>query len=191
MDGDTIGRQPHRFTVHDYHRMAETGVLDRDARVELIRGQIVDINAIGTPHFAMVNRLTALLVPVVAPLGMVSVQNPVRLDDHSEPQPDVTVLVRREDYYLSALPGPADVLLLIEVADSSLGYDRRVKAGLYAESGIGEYWVIDLDKNLVHVHRQPLGATYRDARSVGADGMLDIAALPDITFPGSALFPGA
>lgn len=187
MDGGTVGGRPHRFTVAEYHRMAEAGILNEDSRVELIRGQIVDMAPISTPHFGMVNRLTRLLSAILAGRAVISVQNPVRLDDGSEPQPDVAVLRFREDDYETVRPGPADVLLLIEVADSSLKEDREEKAPLYAESGIGEHWIVNLIDRVVEVHRRPEGGRYAQVRRVGPGNTLDVAALPDVALPAADL----
>ncbi len=170
--------EPHRFTVTDYHRMTEAGILTEGSRVELIRGQIVDMAAIGTPHFGMVNRLNQLLTRLVEDRGLGSVQNPVRLDDGSEPQPDVVILRPRRDYYETTFPRPGDVLLLIEVADSSLAYDRAVKAPLYADAGIVEYWIVDLVDRIVEVFREPANDRYAQTQRIGADGVLQILALP-------------
>jgi Uma2 family endonuclease len=131
-----------RFTVHDYHRMGEAGILHEDDRVELIEGEIVEMAAIGTRHFSCVNGLTRLLVRGVGDEAIVSVQNPVRLDEHNEPQPDLTVLRVRD--YRESLPVPEDVLLLIEVSDTTLRYDRGVKLPLYARAGIREVCILDL-----------------------------------------------
>ena len=122
-----------RFTVHDYHRMGEAGILQEDDRVELIEGELVQMTAIGTRHFSCVNRLNRLLVMNVRDEAVVSVQNPVRLNEYTEPQPDATVIRPRD--YRESLPMPEDVLLLIEVSDTTLAYDRGVKLPLYARSG--------------------------------------------------------
>ena len=126
----------HRFTVDDFHRMAEAGILGEDSRVELIRGRIVDMAAIGSAHMVAVNRLNRLLMAAIGDRGVVSVQNPVRLDDVSEPQPDVAVLRPGADDIGAPIPRASDVLLLIEVADSSLHEDRDEKAALYAAGGV-------------------------------------------------------
>jgi Uma2 family endonuclease len=125
-----------RFTVHDYHRMGEAGILHEDDRVELIEGELVEMTAIGTRHFSCVNRLNRLLVMHVGDDAIVSVQNPVRLNEYNEPQPDLAVIRPRD--YKESLPMPEDVLLLIEVSDSTLAYDRGVKLTLYARAGIRE-----------------------------------------------------
>ena len=187
MDGGAMGGRPHRFTVSDYHRMAEAGILGEDSRVELIKGQIVDMAPIGAPHLGMVNRLNRLLSAPLADRAVISVQNPVRLDDGSEPEPDVAVLKPRADDYETATPRPSDVLLVIEVADSTLRQDRDVKVPLYAESGIMECWLVDLAGRAVEVHRRPTGGHYAEVRRVGLGGTLDIAALPGATLAVSGL----
>ena len=188
MDGSIPGNRPHRFTVSDYHRMADAGIFDEDSRVELIRGQIIDMAAIGSPHLGMVNRLTRLLSALLAGRGALSVQNPVRLDDGSEPQPDMAILKPRVDDYGTATPGPGDVLLLIEVSDSTLRYDRTVKVPLYAESGVSECWLVDLAGRAVEVYRRPVGGRYAEARREGPDGILDIEALPGVAMAVGDLF---
>ncbi len=144
-----------RFTVDEYHRMAEAGVLREDDRVELLEGEVVLMSPIGGRHAACVSRLTHLLVPSVGPHAIVWAQNPVRLDAHSEPQPDVTLLRPREDFYASRTPRPEDVLLAIEVGDSSARFDREVKAPLYARAGVRELWLVDLGAGEVSVCRRP------------------------------------
>lgn len=186
----TTGGQPHQFTVWDYHRMTEADLFHENPRVELIQGQIIDMAPIGSPHFGMVNRLTRLLVPLVSARGLVSVQNPVRLDPRSEPQPDVAILKPRADDYETGVPGPSDVLLLIEVADTSLDFDRNVKAPLYAQSGIAEYWIVNLPDRIVEVHREPAGARYVQVRRAGPGEPLDILMLPGAALPGADLLHG-
>jgi Uma2 family endonuclease len=156
MDSAMTVARPHRFTVAEYHRMAEAGILGEDSRVELIRGQIVDMAPIGAPHLGMVNRLTRLLPSVLSGRGLLSVQNPVRLNDGSEPEPDVVVLRPRTDDYETATPCPSDVLLLIEVADSNLDDDRGIKAPLYAEDGVAECWIVNFRGSLPSAPERPL-----------------------------------
>lgn len=188
MDDGTVCGRPHRFTVADYHRMAEVGILGEDSRVELIRGHIVDMAPIGAPHLGAVNRLTRLLVVMLAGRAVVSVQNPVRLDDGSEPEPDLAVLKSRADDYGLATPRADEVLLLIEVSDSTLQHDRDVKLPLYAESGIPEFWLVDLGGPAVEVYRQPSGGRYAQALRAGIDGALTIEALPGVTLTVSDVF---
>ncbi len=187
MDGGTTSGRPHLFTVADYYRMAEAGLFNENLRVELIQGQIIDMAPIGSPHFGMVNRLTRLLVLLVGARGLVSVQNPVRLDPGSEPQPDVAVLKPRADDYETGAPGPGDVLLLIEVADTSLDFDRGVKAPLYAGSGIVEYWIVNLPERIVEVHREPAGDRYAQVQRIGPGDVLDILMLPGAALPAADL----
>jgi Uma2 family endonuclease len=150
-----------RFTVDDYHAMADAGILSEDDRVELIEGEILQMPPIGSPHAACVNRLTRLLVEQAANTAVVTVQNPLRLSDLSEPQPDLVMARPREDFYAAAHPTPADTLLVIEVAHTTLTYDREVKLPLYATSGIPEVWVVDLQRGVVEVYREPEGGRYR------------------------------
>ena len=139
MDDADLVPTRHRLTVDDYYRMAEAGILGEDDRVELIDGELIDMASVGPDHIATVNGLTSVLVMACRDRAIVSVQNLARLDRFSEPQPDVTLFRPRADNYRTgARPGPADVLLLVEVADSSLRYDRAVKLPLYARAGIGE-----------------------------------------------------
>lgn len=162
------------FSVDDFHRMVETGLLSEDERVELIEGEVVKMSPIGSRHAACVRRIDELLRERVGREVMISVQSPVRLSDLSEPQPDLTVLRRREDFYSSAHPTPADVLLLVEVADTSVGYDRQVKLPLYARSGIAEVWLVDLSSDAVETYARPEGGAYQErvraarGESVGA-----------------------
>ncbi len=183
MDGGATIDRPHRFTVDDYYRMAAAGILHEDSRVELIKGQIVDMSPVGSPHHGMVNRLNRLLVPLVAGRGIVSVQNPVRLDDDSEPQPDIAILKPRADDYTTATARPDEVMLIIEVADSSLDYDRETKMPLYAENGIPEYWLVNLTSRVVEVHRLPQAGRYAQVHPVGPDGFLDILAFHGAGLP--------
>lgn len=189
MDSVVTVVRPHRFTVAEYHRMAEVGILGEDSRVELIRGQIVDMAPIGAPHLGMVNRLTRLLPGVLSGRGALSVQNPVRLDDGSEPEPDVAVLRPRADDYATATPCPPDVLLLIEVADTSLDDDRVIKMPLYAENGIAECWIVNLVDGVVEVYRQPQDGRYADVRRIGPGESLDIVLLPGLGLAVGELFP--
>jgi Uma2 family endonuclease len=169
-----------RFTVHDYHRMGEAGILHEDDRVELIEGEIVEMAAIGTRHFTCVNGLTRLLVRGVGDAAIVSVQNPVRLDEHTEPQPDLAVLQTRD--YRESLPRPEDVLLLIEVSDTTLSYDRNVKLPLYARAGIPEVWIVDLAGETVERYTGPSGDSYRHVERVRRGEEIRSAALPEPAF---------
>jgi Uma2 family endonuclease len=174
-------RTRHRFTVDEYEQMIEFGILGENNRVELIRGEVVDKMPIGDRHVACVNRLNRLLSRRVGDRAIVSIQNPVRFPD-SEPEADATLLRPREDFYDSGKPRPADVLLLIEVADTSLLVDRDEKRPLYANAGIVEYWIVNLNDDNIEVHRQPRpDGTYADVQTKRRSAHLDIAALPGVT----------
>ena len=171
-------QQRRRFTADEYHRMAEAGVLRDDDRVELVDGEIVEMTPIGSRHAACVDQLNVLLSRSLAGQGILRVQGPVRLDPHSEPQPDLSVLKSRADYYASAHPGPDDVFLVVEVADASLRYDRDVKVGLYAHAGIRETWLVDLQSKRVDVFTQPTPQGYRASRQLRRGERLASQALP-------------
>jgi len=168
-----------RFTVEDYHRMGEAGILSEDDRVELIEGEIVEMTPVGSRHAGCVNRLVRLFHRTVGDRALVSVQNPVRLGQHSEPQPDVALLKPRADFYAASHPGPGEVLLLVEVVESSAHYDREVKVPLYARAGIQEVWLVDLTKGCVEVHRNPAGASYAEVLRLRRGDRLAPAAFPD------------
>ncbi len=189
MDGGTVVEQPHRFTVADFYKMADAGIFNEDSRVELIKGQIIDMVPVGAPHSGTVNRFNYLLIMGVGQRGVVSVQNAVRLDDCSEPQPDFAVLQPRDDFYQAATPEAKDVILIIEVADSSLKFDRRVKTTLYAENGIPEYWIVNLTDRVVEVYRAPKDGSYTDIRRVAPGDVAGIEALPGVSFAAADLIP--
>jgi len=168
-----------RFDVHEYHRMAEVGILHEDDRVELIEGEIVEMSPIGGRHVSCVGRLTRVLSQFAGERYLVNVQSPMRLDDHWEPQPDLTV-VRDRDYG-NSLPGPEDILLLIEVADTSLAYDRNVKLPLYAQAGIPEVWIVDIAGEIIERHTEPSGNDYRHTEKVRRGETFESAALPGLT----------
>ena len=169
-----------RFTVEDFHRMGEAGIFSEDDRVELVDGEIVNITPIGSRHAACVARLTRLLSSRLGTTAIVWIQNPIRLDEHSEPQPDVAVLRARPDFYEHAHPGPQDVLLLIEVADTSTEIDRSVKLPLFAKAGIGEVWLVDLVGGFVQVCRQPTPQGYQMIRQLQGADQLSAEALPKL-----------
>lgn len=177
----------HRLTVDEYHRMAETGVLAPNARVELIEGELVDMAAIGTRHAAAVMRLNRLLGQAVGDLAIVSVQGPLRLSGRTETEPDLALLHPRDDFYAQTPPMGPDALLVIEVADSSSNYDRRIKAPLYAQHGVPELWIVDLDAGCLRILRAPLDGEFRDVTVLTAPGRIDIQAIPGISLDLSAL----
>jgi Uma2 family endonuclease len=175
------------FSVEDYYLMAKAGILKEDDRVELIEGEIVEMAPIGSRHAACLDRMTRLFSERVGRQAIVRVQSPVRLGEHSEPQPDIALLRPRDDFYATAHPGPADVLLLIEVADTSIEYDREVKVSLYAQAGIGEVWLVDLVGESIEVYQSPGSAGYQEIRVVRHEERLAPKALPELELSASGI----
>jgi Uma2 family endonuclease len=178
----------HLISVDEYYRMAEVGLLAPDARVELIEGEIIDMPPIGIDHAGVVNLLTHLFVRAVDTRAVVQPQVGVRLDLRSEPQPDLAVLAARADFYRGKHPAPEDVLLLVEVSDSTLRYDMDVKVPLYARHGIQQVWVIDLQHGQLHCFRTPRSGQYFDCYTTAEPGIVPIAALSGAQVDLSALF---
>jgi Uma2 family endonuclease len=181
MDMEITALRPRRrFTVDDYYRMAEAGILREDDRVELIEGEVVEMPPIGSAHAGTVDHLATLLGRAVADRAIVRVQGPVRLGDLSEPVPDVCLLRAREDFYKRSHPRPEDTLLIVEVADTTATFDRRVKLPLYARAGIPEYWVVDLGRGLIEIYRSPSGESYRERLELRQGDRLAPATLPGV-----------
>jgi len=176
-----------RFTRAEYYRMAEVGILGRHDRVELIKGEIIEMSPIGRRHSAFVTNLNQLLVVRLAGRALVSVQGPVALAEDTEPQPDLAVLRRRRVPYKEREAWAEDAVLLIEVADSSLAYDRTTKLRLY-EAGIPEYWVVDCISEAVEVHRTPGPDGYRDVPRVTGTATLALQAFPDVQLTTTEIF---
>jgi Uma2 family endonuclease len=178
----TLELKRRQFDVGQYHHMIATGVLREGDRIELIEGEILEMAAIGSQHAAQVKRLNRLFSRRLIDEILIAIQNPVELGPRSEPEPDVALLRWRADYYADSHPQPADVYLVIEVADSTVEYDRQVKAPLYARSGIVEYWLIDISAETIEIYRQPTPDGYQQIE-IGRRGMaIGVTALPDLTF---------
>ncbi len=180
--------QQRLLTVADYHRMAEAGIFAPDERVELIEGVIVNMPPIGPEHSGLVNVLTEALVTAFAGKAVVSVQNPVILPEHSEPEPDFALLRWRADKYRKATPLPADVLLLVEVANSTLRYDTEIKRPLYAAHGVPEYWIVDVQGERLTRFTEPEAGDYRRTETLKGSATVELVALPGETFDLSELF---
>ena len=178
----------HRVTVDEYYRMSEVGLLAPDARTELIDGEVIDMAPIGSPHSGKLDRLNYLLLAVLGESARVRIQHPVRLDRHSEPQPDLAVVLPREDFYESRHPLPTDTLLIVEVSDSTLRLDLNVKVPLYARHQVPEVWVVDLEHNGIHFFRSPQNGVYIDATFTDKPAVVALTALPGITVDLSGLF---
>jgi Uma2 family endonuclease len=161
-----------RLDVNAYYKMAEAGILTDPHHVELIDGEIIDMAAIGSPHAAVTNKLARLFTRALSDeTALVSVQSPLRLDAHNEPQPDIMLLRFRDDDYRGSHPGAADVLLLVKVSESSLAYDRGLKLAVYARFGVPEVWIVDLAGAAVEVYREPKDGAYA-SRQLLTDGCL-------------------
>jgi Uma2 family endonuclease len=182
-------KSSYRYTVEKYDRMIEAGILTKSDRVELIRGEIVSKMPLGDQHVATVNRLTFALTSRFHGRALLQIQCPIRLSD-SEPEPDASVVEFRPDFYASGKATPANVLLLIEVAESSLEIDRDVKATLYAENGVREYWIVNLNDRQIKVFRQPqANGTYLDRSIRRLGDQIDLLAFPGVMIPVDDLLP--
>ncbi len=180
MNAVSVDPVRHRFTVDEYYRMGDAGVFGEGDRVELLGGEIIQMSPIGSLHAAAVNRLNRLFTAALGNRAVVSVQNPVRLGNLSEPEPDVAVLRPRPDFYAAAHPRPDDVWLIVEVADTTIGWDRRVKRPLYAAAGIPEVWIVDLGQRAVEVATGPRPDGYAQVRRAEQGDTLAPGALGDI-----------
>jgi Uma2 family endonuclease len=178
----------HGITVDEYYRMAETGEIAPEARVELIEGEIIDMPPIGNPHAAMDTKLTMLLVDAVKRRALVRVGLPTRLDNMSEPQPDFALVSPRDDFYEQGHPTAAETLLAIEVSVTRLSFDLGRKRALYARHGISELWVIDLKRARLHCFRNPSGDEYLDAKVFEAPRTMSLERLPEISLDLSPLW---
>ncbi len=155
---------PKRFRVEDFRKMTEAGILPEESGWEVIDGYLIDKMSIGSKHASTVKRLNKLLTALAGNDAIVSIQDPVHIDDYNEPEPDVALLKPREDFYAESHPTPHDVLLLIEVSDSTIEYDREIKKTLYADAEIAEFWLVNLREETVECYSQPKNGTYRLAR---------------------------
>jgi Uma2 family endonuclease len=170
----------HRFTVSQYYRMAETGVLRPDARVELLDGRIIDMSPIGPFHSGVVKRLNRLFNRLSMGRWVVSTQDPLHLDEHSEPEPDVMLLRPSPDDYTHRHPGPDDVYLLIEVSDTTLDFDREEKLPAYGRAGIAEVWIVNLNEETIEVHREPHFTGYGSKTVLRASDKGSPTKFPDV-----------
>jgi Uma2 family endonuclease len=177
-----------RITVDEYYRMADVGLLAPDVRTELIEGEIIEMAPIGSRHAASVSQLGHLIFPALGGSAQLRVQLPVRLDEYSEPMPDLTVVRPRKDFYRSRHPESADTLLIVEVSDSSLRFDRDVKVPLYSRHQVPEVWLLDLSHDRIHFFRAPRDGIYTDVSFMDDPKVVALVALPEITVDLSGLF---
>jgi Uma2 family endonuclease len=178
----------HCFTVAEYNRMAETGILSEDDRVELLEGEIVEMSPIGSRHAACVDRMTKLFIMSIAAENYtVRVQSPLQLDDYSEPQPDLSLLKPRADFYEQAHPTPADTLLVVEVSDTTVEYDRQVKLPLYARAGIPEVWLINLPAEQIEIYAQPAADNFQHIGNARRGEQVRAQGLPKLNLSVAAI----
>ena len=175
-----LAEKQRRFTVEEYHMMGRAGIFNEDGRVELIDGLIIPMSPIGDPHVDCVNQLNRLFTTrfytsETSPPAIVSVQNPVRLNEYSEPEPDL-VLIRPNK---AGVPNAEDVLLLVEVANTTLAFDREIKVPRYAAAGVPEVWIVALEEDHVKVYRKPGPAGYAEKMQFGRGEAITIEALPE------------
>ena len=176
-----------KFTVEQYHRMIEAGVFPPEYRAELIEGEIIEMSPIGPRHASCVSRLTQMLTLLLQRAAIVWVQNPIQLDDLSEPEPGVCVLRPRADFYAESLPTPADALLVIEVSETTLDYDRQKKLPLYAGAGVAEVWIVSLADNRIETHAGLSGGAYRAAGVAGRGEELGSRSVPNLSLDVSSI----
>lgn len=177
---ETLTPTRHRFSVEDYHKLGAAGVLNADSRVELIDGELIDMAPVDSLHASVVNALSMLFARQAADRAIVSTQNPVSLPPTSEPQPDIALLQPRSDGYRNALPTADDVLLLVEVADTTLAYDRTEKLSLYAKRRIREVWIVNLPDRALEMYRDPRDGKYRTKLEQLSSGCASPEALPAV-----------
>jgi Uma2 family endonuclease len=169
-----------KFTVEEYEKMATEGIIKPDEKVELIRGEIIKMSPMGTRHAAGIARLTQLFSRKFGDLILLGVQNPIRLNNNSQPEPDLSLLIPRSDFYVAAYPCPQDIYLIIEVSDSTLDYDRYTKISLYAEANIKEVWIVNLKEECLEVYRHPLQGSYQDIQKYYRGEIIFIESFPAI-----------
>jgi Uma2 family endonuclease len=184
-----IEEPTYRFTVEEFHKLAEAGILDEDDRVELLDGELVIMSPIGYRHALTVNRLNEFFVERSRRRYLVSPQNPVVLAEVSEPQPDVVLVRRSSEVYQESNPHPKDVFLLIEVADASLPYNRGPKLRAYARAGISEFWIVNLAEDVIETYREPAGESYQTTARFGRGQTVAPLAFPDLAVAVSDIVP--
>ncbi len=188
---ESVVIQPrHRWTVADYHRMGEVGLLNEDSRVELINGEIVEMAPIGYEHAGHQNYLFNFFARILHGKAVVAGQNPVILGGYEEPQPDIALLRWRDDFYKTAHPHAEDILLLVEISNSTIRYDRDVKVPLYANNGIPEVWLLDLQSQQLEIYRDPINGHYQQKTSLRTGKIAPILC-PDAVIDLAEVFPNS
>ncbi len=178
---DSFQLERKRFTVTEFQRMVETGIIEEGSPYELLNGEIVHMASIGSKHASKVSRINAHLSKTLQQVHIIAVQNPIELGAFSQPEPDIAILHWQDDFYESGHPTAQDIYLLIEVSDTTLNYDRTHKLPIYAESGIAEYWIVNLLDNQIEVYRKPSGKIYQSIETFTKGQTLTIELLPNVT----------
>jgi Uma2 family endonuclease len=176
------------LNINQYHQMIEHGIFTENDKIELIKGELISMSPVGIKHAFVVRRLTALLSQKFGDRSIIDIQNPILLDDNSEPEPDVVVLKPRDDFYQFQLPRPDDLLLIIEVSDTTLKYDRTVKIPLYSEAKIREIWIIDINSECVEIYRYANTEGYDQMQRYRLGETLSILAFPDLSLTVNDIF---
>jgi Uma2 family endonuclease len=184
-----VNTQIRSLTSADYYQMMESGIIREGERVELILGQIFTMAAKGTRHTVATTRLITELPLLIQRRAIVRCQEPITLPNNSEPEPDIVIVRSRSDDYVNSHPAPADIILVIEVADSSIKFDRETKAPLYAAAGISEYWIVNLIDNRLEIYRQPEGSIYASIEIITPPRSIALPQFPDITVQIGDFFP--
>ncbi len=184
----TVQLLKHKFTTQQYHLMHEAGVFPQGDRLELIDGEITEMSPIGRKHAVCVARSTKVFELKLGDRTIVWAQNPIRLENNSEPQPDLAILKLRDDFYAEALPIPENILLIIEVADSTIAYDRTIKMPLYAAAGIPEMWLFDLNERVIESYSQPSTRGYKRMQRYEQGDTFAMLAFPDVSFEWQEIF---
>lgn len=174
------------ITVATYIQMVDFGILREDEKVELINGDIIEMTPIGSSHASVVDRITDSLTTLLAGKVIVRVQSPVQINDLSMPEPDISVLRRTPNFYVDSHPGPGDILMLIEVAKSTVNYDRQIKLPLYASAGIPEFWLVNLEENVIEAYFTPIGNRYAESLRIKSSGNISLRQF-DLTLPAKQL----
>ncbi len=182
--------QVHRktFSIDEYHRMADAGIFSHNEHVELITGDIFAMVPIGSYHASQVDRFNRIFMKKAGEKAIVRVQNPIYLDEHSEPEPDVALVKPCMDFYAAHHPEPKDVLLLVEVSDTTLNYDRDIKLPLYAKAGVQEAWIVNLLESCIEVYSDPTEHGYAAMRKFYRGQTVVSAMFPDVSIAVDDIF---
>jgi Uma2 family endonuclease len=184
-----VNTQVRPLTIDDYHRMIETGIIQEGEHIELISGQIFNMAAKGTRHTVANTELMSELLILLGRRAKIRCQDPITLPNHSEPEPDLVIARLRSDNYVDSHPAPADIILVIEVADSTLNFDRNTKAPLYAAAGISEYWIVNLVDDRLEIYSQPQGDIYTNTQIILPPRLINLSYFPDVALDLTTIFP--